>query len=171
MQLNYNYKNDCFKNLVLLFLISASTQTVDMCKSVTLDGNPIEFTTEQLPVRRKKVICVAKYEKLPILNNVYQITVSDFTCNTTDCSWRLMVIVGKCSEVYFCCQTSWKPLQKKLFDVNEPVYLKIFKFKDTGSKLSGRLTVEIAGTMLYNGLNRWNCLSVCSEIHWNLLIK
>jgi len=137
------------QNVTLAVSDFAATETVDLCTSMTLDGNPVEFTMEQLPARKKKVICVAKYEAPPVPNNVYQITVNDFTCNTTDCTWRLMVIVGKCPEVYFCCQASWKPLQKKLIDVNEPVFFKIFKFKDTASRLSSRLTVEIAGRIFF----------------------
>ena len=120
---------------------------IDLCKTAPVSQNPATFGMNVDPATGP-YICNAKITSVGV-TNIYKYTVTQFVCSEP-CSFRLMIIVGKCIKHYFCCGANWQEVTKIIENVEGDSYIRVFKFGSLPEPLAFSLTVLIGGMWYFD---------------------
>lgn len=115
---------------------------IDLCKMQQVSDNPVTFGVT-VEATYGPYICNAKIASVGG-TNIYKYTVTQFVCAEA-CSFRLMIIVGKCIKHYFCCGVNWQEVTKMIDNVEGDSYIRVFKFGNQPEPLTFSLTMLIGG--------------------------
>jgi len=120
---------------------------IGLCETTQVSQNPVTFGMTVEPTYGP-YICNAKIASVGG-TNIYKYTVTQFIC-AEPCSFRLMIIVGKCIKHYFCCGSNWQEVTKMIDNVEGDSYIRVFKFGNEPEPLEFSLTVLIGGMRYFD---------------------